>query len=91
MDLPLDAQLNYPVDVAVAADGSFYISDSDDNRIRRVGPGGMITTYAGTGNGSSSGDGGPAPVLKSINRAELIWDRTAVFISPSSVVHLFAV
>ncbi len=54
------AQLTYPVDVAVAADGSFYISDSYDNRIRQVSPGGIITTFAGNGNGLSSGDGGPA-------------------------------
>jgi RHS repeat-associated protein len=46
--------------VAVGPDGSFFIADPIDNRIRRVGPNGIITTVAGTGNGGFSGDGGLA-------------------------------
>ncbi|MCA1558309.1 MAG: hypothetical protein LC731_07205, partial [Acidobacteria bacterium] len=44
-------------------DGSIYIGQAlgFGNRIRRVGPDGTITTYAGGGNPSSgNGDGGPA-------------------------------
>jgi len=54
------AALNAPTGVAVAADGSFYIADQGNHRIRRVGPDGIITTVAGTGASGSSGDGGPA-------------------------------
>ncbi len=53
-----------PVDVKVAADGSIYIADSKNHRIRRVGTNGIISTVAGTGvgncDGLGAGDGGPA-------------------------------
>src|SRR4029077_6513099 len=56
-----DAQLNTPLGIAVDSDGNLYIADSFNNRIRRVPPQGIITTYAGTGIGSpSSTDGRPA-------------------------------
>lgn len=42
------AQLNRPSDIAVAADGTVFISDSYNNVIRRVAPDGKISTYAGT-------------------------------------------
>ena len=54
------ATLRYPIGVAVGPDGNLYIADGRDNRIRRVGPDGIITTVAGTGVGGFSGDGGPA-------------------------------
>src|SRR4029077_8487969 len=46
--------------LAVGPDGSLYIADRDNERIRRVAPDGIITTVAGNGTGGSSGDGGPA-------------------------------
>jgi len=54
------AMLYWPSGVAVAPDGSLYIADAGNRRIRRVGPDGIITTVAGTGNFDFSGDGGPA-------------------------------
>ena len=53
-------RLNYPSGVTVGSDGSIYLTDSGNNRIRRVGPDGVITTVAGTGVAGFSGDGGPA-------------------------------
>ena len=53
------AQLNFPAGVAPTADGGYLIADLSNNRIRRVSPGGTITTVAGTSAGLS-GDGGPA-------------------------------
>ena len=55
-----DALLNGPSSVAVAADGGLLIADTSNNRIRRVSPGGTISTVAGTGASGLSGDGGPA-------------------------------
>jgi RHS repeat-associated protein len=54
------AQFAWPTGVAVGPDGSLYIVDGWNDRIRRVGPDGIITTVAGGGDGSSPGDGGPA-------------------------------
>ncbi|PYN29993.1 MAG: hypothetical protein DMD98_19795 [Candidatus Rokuibacteriota bacterium] len=54
------ASLSSPQAVAVAPDGSLYIADTSNNRIRRVGPDGIITTVAGNGTPGFSGDGGPA-------------------------------
>ena len=56
----VDAQLNRPSDVAVAADGTVFISDSYNNVIRRVAPDGTISTYAGSPTGSAgfAGDEG---------------------------------
>jgi streptogramin lyase len=46
--------------VAVAPDGSLYVGDANHHRIRRVVPGGTISTKAGNGNAGYGGDGGPA-------------------------------
>ncbi len=59
-ELALDAHLGGPRDVTTAADGSIYIADSANNRIRRVAPDGTITTVAGDGTADFSGDGGLA-------------------------------
>jgi streptogramin lyase len=54
------AELNAPLDVAVADDGTFYIAEDAGNRIRRVDPSGVISTVAGNGTKGFAGDGGPA-------------------------------
>jgi sugar lactone lactonase YvrE len=54
------AQINYPPSVAVDLEGNLFISDQMNSRIRKVTPGGLISTVAGDGNYGYSGDGGPA-------------------------------
>src|SRR5436309_2319368 len=54
------ALLHSPRSVAVDTAGNLYIVDSDNNRIRKVGTDGVITTIAGTGHAGYSGDNGPA-------------------------------
>jgi hypothetical protein len=58
------AQFEQPTGVAVTAGGGFLIADSGNRRIRRVSPGGTITTVAGTGAEGSSGDGGAATAAR---------------------------
>ncbi|MGI8686766.1 MAG: SMP-30/gluconolactonase/LRE family protein [Acidimicrobiales bacterium] len=54
------AMLAGPTDVAVAPDGSVLVADQGNHRVRRVGVDGTITTVAGTGSDTASGNGGPA-------------------------------
>ncbi len=49
-----------PQGLAVGSDGSLYIADTFNRRVRRVGPDGIITTVAGNGTDNFTGDGGPA-------------------------------
>jgi hypothetical protein len=46
--------------IALAADGTIYVADTDNFRVRRIDAAGLITTYAGTGTWGFAGDGGPA-------------------------------
>ena len=57
-----EAKLNWPTGVAVDDAGNVYIADRNNERIRRVNPEGIITTFAGTGEWGydSDEDGGPA-------------------------------
>ncbi|MBW2292551.1 MAG: hypothetical protein JRG94_09590 [Deltaproteobacteria bacterium] len=54
------ALLDGPADVSVGPDGSVYIADPGNFRIRRVDPDGIISTFAGNGEQGSGGDNGPA-------------------------------
>ena len=55
------ASLALPSDVAVDADGNFFIADRANHRIRRVDAvSGIITTFAGNGTAAFGGDAGPA-------------------------------
>ncbi|MGH3822217.1 MAG: hypothetical protein ACRDRA_05155 [Pseudonocardiaceae bacterium] len=54
------AYLYIPRSVFVNKDGALYIADSVNHRVRRVDPGGEITTIVGTGVAGISGDHGPA-------------------------------
>lgn len=57
-----EAKLNWPTGVAADDAGNVYIADRNNERIRRVNPEGIITTFAGTGEWGydSDEDGGPA-------------------------------
>ena len=82
------AQLYGPSAVAIASDGSIYIADSGNNRIRRVGGDGMISTIAGAGSSIGNvldppsaipcqftGDGGPAMSATLCNPAQMAFDK----------------
>src|SRR5262249_51270053 len=68
------ATLNTALRVASAADGSVFIADFGDHRVRRVDPTGVITTFAGRGFAGSGGDGGPANQARLNNPAALAFD-----------------
>jgi sugar lactone lactonase YvrE len=56
----IQAQLHYPLGLALDAAGNLFVVDSFNYRVRKVSPDGTITTIAGTGTAGFSGDGGPA-------------------------------
>lgn len=54
------AEIFLPEGLALDSQGNLYFSDMGNNRVRKVDPFGIISTVAGNGNCSFSGDGGPA-------------------------------
>lgn len=54
------ARLRAPRGLAVDAAGNLYIADHNNQRVRKVDTSGVITTVAGNGGVTVSGDGGPA-------------------------------
>ena len=54
------SKVDDPAGIAVAPDGTVYFADSNNRRVRKVDPNGIITTIAGTAKGGDKGDGGPA-------------------------------
>jgi sugar lactone lactonase YvrE len=54
------AELFWPEGVAVDGAGNLYIADTTNSRIRKVTPGGIITTVAGNGTPGYNGDNIPA-------------------------------
>ncbi|MGA2739646.1 MAG: hypothetical protein ABSG65_19680 [Bryobacteraceae bacterium] len=55
-----DAQLNQPYGLALDAAGNLYIADYGNQRVRAIGTNGNINTVAGSGQGGTYADGGPA-------------------------------
>ena len=53
-------QLNYPWGITLGGDGSLYIADLSNNRIRKVSRAGLISTVVGTGVRGYAGDSGLA-------------------------------
>ncbi|MFC8494136.1 RICIN domain-containing protein [Streptomyces sp. NPDC057235] len=54
------ARLNTPYGVAVDEDGTLYIADCNNHRIRKVTPDGKISTITGSASAGSRGDNGAA-------------------------------
>jgi RHS repeat-associated protein len=84
------ARLSGPRGLAVGPDGSLYIADSSDKRVRKVDPNGIITTVAGNGTpcvlwapqvGPVCGDGGPAA------QAQLAWPQ-GVAVGPDGSLYI---
>jgi len=60
--LAVQAHINNPEGLAMDAAGNLYIADTNNNKIRKVSPNGLISTFAGDPFNlpGFSGDGGPA-------------------------------
>ena len=60
----IEASLRQPYDVRLDSQGTVYIADYGNNRVRKVTRDGIIQTVAGTGEQGYSGDGGPATAAR---------------------------
>jgi len=70
----ISARLNAPAGIAVDTAGNLFIADSSNHRVRRITPGGIITTIAGNGFHGFSGDGGPSTSAQLTNPASVAVD-----------------
>ena len=68
------ARLNSPQGLAFDADGNLLFADSQNQRIRRITPAGVISTVAGNGTAGFSGDSGPATAASLLNPANVAFD-----------------
>ncbi len=95
------ARFNTPSDVAVDGAGNLYVSDTGNNTVRRIAPGGVVTTWAGTAGVAGSADGtgaaasffGPRGIA--VNAAGTVYvvdayNYTIRAISPARAVTTFA-
>jgi hypothetical protein len=70
-----NAQINYPQGVSVDGAGNLFIADTSGARIRKVSTNGIITTVAGNGISSYSGDGGAATNTTLNSPASIVFDN----------------
>lgn len=70
------AEVNYPADVVVDPAGNIYVADNGNNVIRKVNTSGIITTIAGNGYPSYSGDGGQATAAELNSPGGIVLDAT---------------
>ena len=58
--LALDAAFRDPNSLASDPEGNIYVAEAANNMIRKIDTKGIVTTFAGNGEHSDTGDGGPA-------------------------------
>ncbi len=76
-----DASLGAPGGVFADGAGNIYISDRNNNRIRKVDTSGNISTVAGNGTGAYSGDDGQATSAS-------LFQPEGVFVDGSGVIYI---
>ncbi len=78
------AKLFYPYLGVVDHYGNLYFSDYDNHRIRKIDTAGIITTIAGNGTNSSSGDNGPATAAALAGPAWITMTASGEFYIPDN-------
>jgi sugar lactone lactonase YvrE len=78
-----NATFNSPYGLAIGPDGTLYVADSSNYRIRAIAPStGLITTVAGNGSFGDTGDDGPATnaTISGVNRIAVDRFRHALYL-----------
>ncbi len=65
-----------PFGVAIDQGNNLYVSDSTDNRVRRISTAGVVTNFAGNGFFGNTGNGGPAASAQVGAPRDLAFDRS---------------
>ncbi len=68
------ALFDAPYGLAVADDGSIYVADTSNFRIRKITPDGVVHTIAGNGTSAWKGDGGPAAAAQLLSPSRIALD-----------------
>jgi RHS repeat-associated protein len=82
--LATDAKLNHATNIDVGPDGSLYIVDRSNFRIRKVSPSGIIQTIAGTGSTSFNGDSLQGPETNMGPGSLAVMDDGTIYFSDPS-------
>ena len=85
------AGLFFPSGLAVDGSGNLYVADTNNYRVRKISPVGIITTLAGNGVRGWSGDGGPATQAQLTNPTGLKLDNASnLYIADSTTVRMIS-
>lgn len=77
------ARLASPTGLAVNDAGDLFIADGGNSVVRKVTPGGIITTFAG---GGTQGDGGPAIDAELAGPSAIAVDGSVVYVADGGVI-----
>ena len=72
------AEINGQTGAAMDRLGNLFVTDFNNNRIRKISTTGVITTIAGTENSGYTGDGGPATVARLSGPSGIVVDAAGV-------------
>lgn len=94
------ARLSYPYGLAVGPDGTIYVADEGNHRIRKITPEGVVSTFAGSGSQAFANGTGTAAAFSNPSGVAVASDGTVYVsdaynhrirkITPDAIVSTFA-